>query len=52
MTVVPFVRPQPRAAQGVTIMPRRDLRTGVVAAGALRAWTLEGGPVDALFAAR
>lgn len=52
MTVVPFVRPQRRHAEGVTIRPRRDLRTGVVAAGALRAWTIEGDLVDALVAAR
>lgn len=52
MTVVPFVRPQPRAADGVTIMPRRDLRTGAVAAGVVRAWALEGDLVDALVAGR
>lgn len=52
MTVVPFVRPQPRTARGVTIRPRRDLRTGVTAAGALREWTIEGGIVEALAVAR
>jgi hypothetical protein len=52
MTVVPFVRPQPRTAHGVTIVPRRDLRTGVVAAGVVRAWTLEGDLVDALVTGR
>ena len=52
MTVVPFARPQQRAANGVTILPRRDLRTGVVAAGVVRAWTLDGDLVDALVAGR
>lgn len=52
MTVVPFVRPQPRNAHGVTIRPRRDLRTGVTAAGALREWTIAGDVTDALVVAR
>lgn len=52
MTVVPFVRPQPRTAHGVTLRPRRDLRTGVMAAGALREWTIEGDLVAALVVAR
>jgi len=52
MTVVPFLRPQPRDAHGVTILPRRDLRTGVVASGVVRAWTLEGDLINALIAGR
>jgi hypothetical protein len=52
MTVVPFIRPMPRNAHGVTIRPRRDLRTGVTAAGALREWTIEGDVLDALAVAR
>jgi len=52
MTVVPFIRPQSRAVHGVTIRPRRDLRTGVAGAGALRDWTGDYELVEALSVAR
>ena len=52
MTVVPFRRPEPRARHGVTLAVRRDLRTGVTAAGVVRQWDASIDAVDALLTAR
>ncbi len=52
MTVVPFPRPQPRARSGLRIAPRRDLVTGLVAAGAVHPDAPDGDPVDLLLTAR
>ncbi len=52
MTVVPFRRPTPLARHGVTVTVRRDLRTGVTAAGVVRTWGAELDVVDAMMTAR
>lgn len=52
MNVIPFVRRQPRARDGVVITVRRDLRTGLPAAGVVRAENEALDPVAALTVAR
>ncbi len=52
MTVVPFRRPTPLARHGVVVAIRRDLRTGVTAAGVVRQWDADMDVVDALLTAR
>ncbi|MDX2234881.1 MAG: hypothetical protein NW200_10330 [Hyphomonadaceae bacterium] len=56
MTVVPFPRPhalvQPQVQAGVRIAPRRDLRTGMVAAGAIRSDAADMDSIDMLLTAR
>lgn len=50
MTVVPFVRRPDRAPHGLRVAVRRDLRTGLAAAGAVQGWS--GDAAAALAAAR
>ena len=52
MTVVPFPIREPRPRHGVRVTQRRDLRTGLTAAGVVREWDVGLGVVDALLTAR